>query len=68
MLNKPVNNEDVVKVEANQSRQREGTGKCAAQSGWKSLRKLMDTPNAVTASSSGFRDEGRVNIIKLYTD
>lgn len=68
MLNKLVSNEDVVRVEANQSRQGEGAGKCAAQWRQKSLTELIDTQDAVTASSSGFWDEGRVNIIKLYTD
>lgn len=68
MLNKLVSNEDVVKVEANQSRQGEGAGRCAAQGRQRSLTELMDTQDAVTASSSGFWDEGRVNIIKLYTD
>lgn len=33
MLNKLVSNEDVVKVEANPSRQGEGAGECAAPGG-----------------------------------
>lgn len=68
MLNKLVSNEDVVKVEANQSRQGEGAGECAAPGRRRSLTELVDTHDAVTASSSGFWDEGRVHIIKLYTD
>lgn len=64
MLNKLVSNKEAVKVEANQSRQ----GECTAQWRRRALTGLMDTEDAVTASSSGFWEAGRVNIIKLYTD
>lgn len=64
MLNKLVSNEDAGEVGANQS----GHGGCTAQRRRRALAELTDTEDAVTASSSGFWEAGRVNIIKLHTD